>query len=214
MYVHCRGAVVPAIEEPLSRLIAAPRFPGRCRRRNAGSERLHPGPHPALASSTRNSGHENIPVSSTPLLCVALDTFWYRLLEDKIGGYFTAAIKKQHQKTVTMNISKTNLLWKVSIAKVIADIVLFDGPYLAFFFISTHLMSGSTFKSAIEHMKADILPTFFMDVIVWTPVQLANFRWIPVLYQPVLVNSVNVGWNAYLSYVKHREAPAKATSEK
>lgn len=47
--------------------------------------------------------------------------------------------------------------------------------------------------------------TYLVDVALWTPVQLINFRFVPVLYQPLLVNGVNTGWNAYLSFVQNKE---------
>ncbi|KND01048.1 uncharacterized protein SPPG_04141 [Spizellomyces punctatus DAOM BR117] len=134
-----------------------------------------------------------------------LYTFWYRLLDDKIVGYFERMVKRKIQSTTTLNVPKSNLKWKIALTKVVADMVIFDPPFLGFFFISTHLLSGYSFQSGVEQMKRDVLPTYAVDVAVWTPIQLVNFRWIPVLYQPVVVNSVNVGWNAYLSYVKHRD---------
>jgi hypothetical protein len=53
-------------------------------------------------------------------------------------------------------------------------------------------------------MKRDVLPTYWVDIQVWTPVQMVNFRYVPVSWQPVVVNVANVGWNAYLSYVQNR----------
>ncbi|KAI9099317.1 hypothetical protein DFS34DRAFT_63740 [Phlyctochytrium arcticum] len=134
-----------------------------------------------------------------------LYTFWYRLLDEKIVALFEQRMKRKIQSTTTLNVSKTSLKWKIAITKVGADMVIFDPPYLGLFFISTHLLGGHSFASGIEQMKREVLPTYAVDVAVWTPVQLANFRWVPVLYQPVVVNTVNVGWNAYLSYVKHRD---------
>ncbi|TPX59829.1 hypothetical protein PhCBS80983_g02213 [Powellomyces hirtus] len=132
-------------------------------------------------------------------------TFWYRLLDQKIVAYFERVMKKKIQETTTLNVSKTNLKWKIAITKVLADMLIFDPPFLCFFFLSTHMLSGLSFESGVEQMKRDVLPTYAIDIAVWSPIQLANFRWVPVLYQPVVVNSVNVGWNAYLSFVKHRD---------
>ncbi|RKO82777.1 hypothetical protein BDK51DRAFT_33821 [Blyttiomyces helicus] len=132
-------------------------------------------------------------------------TFWYRLLDERIVGLFKQILKKKTQSTTTLNVSKSSLLWKITLAKVGADMIMFDPAYLALFFTSTHLLSGNSLESGIELMKREILPTYLVEVAVWTPVQLLNFRFVPLLYQPVVVNSVNVGWNAYLSYVKHRE---------
>ncbi|KAJ3169679.1 hypothetical protein HDU88_000871, partial [Geranomyces variabilis] len=132
-------------------------------------------------------------------------TFWYRLLDQKIVAYYERVLKRQMQKTTTLNVSLSRQKWKIAITKVLADMIIFDPPFLCFFFLSTHMLAGRPFAEGVEQMRRDVLPTYAVDVAVWTPVQLANFRWCPVLYQPVVVNSVNVGWNAYLSFVKHRD---------
>ncbi|KAJ3143205.1 hypothetical protein HK100_000004 [Physocladia obscura] len=64
-------------------------------------------------------------------------------------------------------------------------------------------MSGTTMHDSLKHLRADFLPTYTTDVLVWTPIQLINFRFIPVHFQPQFVNAFNIGWNAFLSYTKH-----------
>ena len=81
--------------------------------------------------------------------------------------------------------------------------ILFDPPYLSGFFLSTHLMQGTPLSKAWEYLKADLPSTYITDVVVWTPIQLLNFRFIPVHFQPQIVSVVNIGWNAYLSWVQH-----------
>ena len=51
-------------------------------------------------------------------------------------------------------------------------------------------------------MQNDFIGTYLWDVKIWTPIQLANFRFVPVTFQPVFVNSVNIFWNAFLSHVQ------------
>ncbi|KAI9137117.1 hypothetical protein BKA69DRAFT_1128510 [Paraphysoderma sedebokerense] len=125
--------------------------------------------------------------------------FWYSLLDRKLVEHW---MKKKLAPGVSITPQK--IQWKMSLQKVIADMFIFDPPYLAFFFITTNVMSGYTFQQSTERMKRDALPTYWVDVAVWTPIQFLNFRFIPVSYQPLVVNGVNVFWNAYLSYVKHK----------
>jgi hypothetical protein len=102
-----------------------------------------------------------------------------------------------------MALSNERKVWHVTLAKVAADMIVFDPPYLSLFFSSTTLMSGGSVKDAKETIKKEFGHTYVIDLAVWVPVQLMNFRYIPVLYQPILVNTVNLGWNSYLSFVKN-----------
>ncbi|RKP04191.1 hypothetical protein CXG81DRAFT_3577, partial [Caulochytrium protostelioides] len=96
------------------------------------------------------------------------------------------------------------LVWKTALTKVVADCILFDPPFLAFFFTSTNLMRGASLNEALAHLKDEFTTTYLIDLAIWTPIQIINFRWVPILVQPLVVNSFNVGWNTYLSYVTHR----------
>ncbi|CAG7827076.1 unnamed protein product, partial [Allacma fusca] len=42
-----------------------------------------------------------------------------------------------------------------------------------------------------------------VDVVLWTPCQIINFRFVPVSHQVLFVNVLTVNWNIFLSYVKH-----------
>ena len=65
-------------------------------------------------------------------------------------------------------------------------------------------MSGNSVKDASDKLVLDFSHTYLIDIALWTPIQLFNFRYVPLLYQPVLVNMVNTGWNSYLSFVSNK----------
>ncbi|KAI8618143.1 hypothetical protein BC830DRAFT_1110212 [Chytriomyces sp. MP71] len=145
-----------------------------------------------------------------------LYTVWYKSLDRFVEPLLTAGLKKIAKRTgeSMISISKRRMMWNVAIAKVAADNFIFEPPYLSLFFLSTHTLSGTPVRESLAHLKADFWPTYVTDVLLWTPIQFFNFRFVPVHLQPQLVNLVNVGWNAFLSYVKHEgshyHAPAVA----
>lgn len=94
-------------------------------------------------------------------------------------------------------------LWKIISFKLFADCFIFDPLYLTLFFTATGAMEGKSVKEIGEKLRADLLTTYAIDVAVWAPIQTLNFRFVPVPYQSLVVQSCNIGWNAYLSFVQH-----------
>ncbi|KAJ3200300.1 hypothetical protein HDU83_003374 [Entophlyctis luteolus] len=142
-----------------------------------------------------------VAVMATYGFCIAgpLYTGWYRLLDRTVEP----VVKRVLTSAGHTAISKHRMVWSVTLAKVAADNFVFEPPYLSLFFLSTHVMSGASVADAVRHLRADFAPTYVTDVSVWTPIQLVNFRFVPVHFQPLFVNVFNVGWNAFLSFVKH-----------
>ncbi|KAJ3027398.1 UNVERIFIED_CONTAM: hypothetical protein HDU68_003911 [Siphonaria sp. JEL0065] len=131
-----------------------------------------------------------------------LYTVWYKTLDKVVEPLLTKLILRRSGKTA-LDVSKRQMVWNVALAKVAADNFIFEPPYLSLFFLSTHTMSGASLKEAWNHLKADFSVTYITDILIWTPIQLINFRFIPVHFQPQFVNAFNIGWNAFLSYMKH-----------
>ncbi|ORZ34000.1 hypothetical protein BCR44DRAFT_117133, partial [Catenaria anguillulae PL171] len=131
-------------------------------------------------------------------LCVAgpLYTFWYSKLDRVVHSYAS-------RNNWASKYSPRSLAVRVTGAKLFADLFVFDPPYLTLFFTSTSLLSGMPFADMLAKYRRDALPTYLVDISVWGPVQTVNFSRVPVAWQPVVVNSGNVFWNAYLSYVGH-----------
>lgn len=78
--------------------------------------------------------------------------------------------------------------------KVAMDLFIFDPPYLSVFFLMTN--DVKTFRERFP-------TTYFWDIVVWAPIQTINFRFFKPVWQPLVVNVVNIAWNAYLSIRTH-----------
>lgn len=117
----------------------------------------------------------------------------------------------QTSNGVTHLSGHTVRTWKIIGFKLVADTILFDPIYLSLFFTTTGLMEGKRMPEIGQKLRQDLLPTYLIDVFVWAPVQTANFRFVPVAYQALIVQSCNVVWNAYLSFVQHRSDTKTST---
>lgn len=84
------------------------------------------------------------------------------------------------------------------LAKVGLDQCVFASANLAFFLSSMAVMEGS---SPSEKLQQSYLPGLQKNWLVWPPVQLINFKFVPLEMRVLVVNVVALGWNCYLSYL-------------
>lgn len=65
--------------------------------------------------------------------------------------------------------------------------------------------TATSFEKAItmawNHTKKVYGATYAADCVVWPPLQLINFTFIPVQYQVLYVNICNLFWNTFLSFM-------------
>ena len=88
--------------------------------------------------------------------------------------------------------------------KLFVDMFVFDPIYLAFFFTATNTLERKSWDHIKHKLKEELATTYLIDVLVWLPIQFLNFRYIPTSYQALVVQTCNIGWNAFLSFVQHR----------
>jgi len=93
--------------------------------------------------------------------------------------------------------------WKIIGLKLGMDTLIFDPLYIALFFSVNSALEGKSGAEISQKLRSDFGSTWLMDAIVWLPIQTANFRFVPVLYQSLTVQACNILWNAYLSFVQH-----------
>lgn len=147
-------------------------------------------------------------------LCVSAPAyaFWYSFLERHSQRVFAqrpgTAAPWMHAllRRIPMDAARIRA-WKIIGFKLAMDTIIFDPLYLSLFFTATSVMEGRRLAEVGEKLRMDLGKTWLVDIAVWTPIQTVNFRFVPVLYQALVVQSCNIGWNAYLSYVQHRNSP-------
>ena len=99
------------------------------------------------------------------------------------------------QQEVSGGLSPVRLL----IAKVVADGLFFQAPFLNLYFMTMGALEGRGPYEIYEKTKAAFHRAWGLSLLVWTPVQLLNLSLVPHAMQPAVVATVNVGWKATLS---------------
>lgn len=130
-------------------------------------------------------------------------TFWYSFLDKwthRIFDYQKHTARRGFFGAVRWRT------WKIIGFKLLADTLIFDPVYLSLFFGVTNLMEGKSLGEVWSKLRREFWMTYAVDVAVWFPIQMGNFKFVQVPYQPLVVQSCNIGWNAYLSSVQHRES--------
>lgn len=55
-----------------------------------------------------------------------------------------------------------------------------------------------------EHTRSVYWDTYVADCLVWPPLQLVNFSLVPLRYQVLYVNTANLFWNSFLSFMANK----------
>ena len=63
------------------------------------------------------------------------------------------------------------------------------------------------------HTKDVYLETYLTDCIVWPPIQLINFTFIPLRFQFLYVNFANLGWNTFLSLMANKSGTGSGSEK-
>lgn len=85
-------------------------------------------------------------------------------------------------------------------------------PFFALLFIySADLLEGRSLSHCWAEFKVKFPEIYLFDWFIWPPTQFINFRYVPEQYRVLYVNAITVGWDVFLSYIKHRaDRPGEA----
>jgi len=98
---------------------------------------------------------------------------------------------------------------KQVLKKVVVDQVFLAPTMLSLFLFYLGAIEHKSVDGGIEKWKKDIGPGLQGNYVLWPAANFVGYKYVPVAHRVAYVAAVSFFWSIYLSYVSHRNSPAK-----
>ena len=89
--------------------------------------------------------------------------------------------------------------------KILFDQLVFSPVSITMFLVSIGLLEGASHKAIHKDLVEKGPKLYKAECIVWPPVQMINFYFLPTRFRVLFDNTISLGFDWYYSYVKYRK---------
>ncbi len=129
---------------------------------------------------------------------VRLGSFGF-LLHGTTGHYFYGFLDSRLPGTKPLTVA----------TKVLIDQTIWNPIFGCMFFGYLNLVEGKTFEQYKQKLEADLMTAVMGSWAVWVPAHTINFAFVPPAQRLLYINSIQIGYNVFLSFLGNKKVEVK-----
>ena len=133
---------------------------------------------------------------------VRLGSFGF-LIHGTTGHYFYGMLDSKMPGTKPITVA----------TKVAIDQTIWNPIFGCMFFGYLNLMEGKSFQDYTNKLKADLKTAVMGSWAVWVPAHTINFAFIPPSQRLLYINSIQIGYNVFLSFLGNKSVEEEPKKE-
>ena len=119
------------------------------------------------------------------------------LVHGPTGHFFYGFLDSKLPGTAPMTVA----------SKVLIDQTIWNPIFGVMFFSYLGLAEGKGIGEIQDKIKNDLKTAVMGSWAVWIPAHTINFRFIPTSQRLLYINSIQIGYNVFLSFLGNKKAP-------
>mmetsp|Transcript_12932 Transcript_12932/g.19642 ORF Transcript_12932/g.19642 Transcript_12932/m.19642 type:complete len:186 (-) Transcript_12932:192-749(-) len=133
---------------------------------------------------------------------IRLGSFGF-LVHGTTGHYFYGFLDSKMPGTKPVTVA----------SKVFIDQTIWNPIFGLMFFGYLNVMEGKSLKEYQDKIQADLKTAVMGSWAVWVPAHTINFAFIPPSQRLLYINSIQIGYNVFLSFLGNKKVPEDETKE-
>jgi protein Mpv17 len=98
-------------------------------------------------------------------------------------------------------------------SKVLIDQTIWNPIFGCMFFGYLNLMEGKSFVTYTNKLKSDLKTAVMGSWAVWVPAHTINFAFVPPQQRLLYINTIQIGYNVFLSFLGNKEIDTEEKKE-